>query len=258
MKMLIKEEKDFKFIDEGKGQKLMLLHGLFGALSNYKDVLKYFSDKNNVIIPLLPLYDLPIINATIRGLVKHVNKFINYKGYKDLVLLGNSLGGHVALVYALTYPEDVKALVLTGSSGLYENTFGGSYPKKGNYEYIKEKTAFTFYDPKTASKELVDEVFESVNNRGKAIKIIAMSRSAMKDNLTDQLPNIKMPVQLIWGMQDKITPPEVAEDFHSLLPNSELTFIDKCGHAPMMELPGEFNVLVEKFLVKLQNDETSQ
>jgi 2-hydroxy-6-oxonona-2,4-dienedioate hydrolase len=156
----------------------------------------------------------------------------------------------------LKHPERIKSLILTGSSGLFENGMGDSYPKRGDYEYIKKKTEVTFYDPKTATKELVDEVFEITRNRLKVIKIIALAKSAIRHNLGEELSNIKQPTLLIWGNNDTITPPFVAREFHRLIPNSELHFIDKCGHAPMMEQPQEFNVILDKFLKKLNEPAT--
>ena len=148
----------------------------------------------------------------------------------------------------VSHPEKIKTLTLTGSSGLFENAMGDSYPKRGDYEYIRAKTAETFYDPAVATKELVDEVFEITNSRIKVIKIIALAKSAIRHNLGDELGQIKVPTLLIWGKNDKVTPPFVAEDFHKLIPNSELSFIDQCGHAPMMEVPVAFNQILEKFL----------
>jgi len=197
---------------------------------------------------MLPLYDLDLLHTTVSGLAKHVTKFIEAKDLKDFHLLGNSLGGHIGLVYVLKHQELVKTITLTGSSGLFENGMGETYPKRGDYEYIRKKTELTFYDPKVASKELVDEVYSIVNNRLKALKIIALARSAIKHNLGDELKDIKVPVCLIWGKNDTITPPMVAEEFQSLLPNSELHWIDKCGHAPMMEVPDEFNKVLAAFL----------
>ena len=152
--------------------------------------------------------------------------------------------------------ERIRSLTLTGSSGLFENGMGDTYPKRGDYEYIKKKTEITFYDPATATKELVDEVFEITRNRLKVIKIIALAKSAIRNNLGEELNNIKQPTLLIWGANDTITPPFVAREFNSLLPNSELHFIDKCGHAPMMEVPEEFNTILHKFLKKLAQPAT--
>jgi 2-hydroxy-6-oxonona-2,4-dienedioate hydrolase len=256
MQYEIKHQDKFKFIEVGEGEPLMLLHGLFGALSNFKDLIDYFSRHYKVVVPMLPLFDLDILHTSVGGLAKHVYKFIELRNYNNIHLLGNSLGGHVALVHLLKHPERIKSLTLTGSSGLFENGMGDTYPRRGDYDYIKKKTEVTFYDPKTATKELVDEVFEITRNRLKVIKIIALAKSAIRHNLGEELNNVKQPTLLIWGNNDTITPPFVGREFQRLIPNSELHFIDKCGHAPMMEQPAEFNVILDKFLKKLNQPAT--
>src|SRR5574343_1046387 len=253
MQYEIKQKDKFKYIEEGAGEPLVLLHGLFGALSNFKDLVEHFRQTHRVIVPMLPLFDLDIFHTTVGGLEKHVQKFIETLDLKDIHLLGNSLGGHVALVHILKHPDRIKSLILTGSSGLFENGMGYTYPKRGDKEYIRNKTALTFYDPAMATDELVDEVFEITNNRLKVIKIIALAKSAIRNNLGEELNSIQQPTCLIWGNNDTITPPFVGQEFNKLIPNSELHFIDKCGHAPMMEVPGEFNQILDGFLKKVNS-----
>ncbi len=248
MEFRLREENGFKYLERGEGRVLLLLHGLMGALSNFEQVIEQFSGEFRVIIPIMPVAELPLLKSNVRNLAKFIHKFVLFKELDDMVLLGNSLGGHVALLYTLAHPEKVHSLILTGSSGLYENAFGGTFPRRENYAYIKERVEFTFHDPNTASKELVDEVYDLINDRNKLIRILHMAKSAMRHSLREHLAEIKIPVSLIWGREDRITPPEVAEEFHSLLPNSQLNWISNCGHAPMMEQPGEFNEIVEKFL----------
>jgi pimeloyl-ACP methyl ester carboxylesterase len=252
MNFVLKEEKGFSYIEEGEGQTLLLLHGLMGALSNWTDVIKEFSAHYRVIIPILPIYDMPLLTTGVRSLSKFLHRFIKYKQLSNVVLLGNSLGGHVGLIYVLAHPGYVKALVLSGSSGLYENNLGGTFPRRENMDFVREKVQFTFYDPNIATEELVQEVYAMVNDRHKVIRIVAMAKSAIRHNMKSELRKITMPVSLIWGRDDKITPPEVAIEFNELMPNSELHWIDKCGHAPMMERPDEFNKYVKLFLDKLK------
>jgi pimeloyl-ACP methyl ester carboxylesterase len=247
----LKQEGEFRYIDEGQGPVLLVLHGLFGALSNFKEVLDAFKTNYRVIIPMMPIYDLPVADTHVRSLAAFIHRFVEFKGLNNLNLLGNSLGGHVALVYSLDHPEFVHSLILTGSSGLYENAMGGSFPRREDYDFIKEKVAYTFYDPATATKELVDEVFEIVNNKEKLVRILALAKSAIRHNMAEVLFKFKMPVCLIWGRNDNITPPDVAEEFHQLLSHSSLYWIDQCGHAPMMERPQEFNALLSPWLHKL-------
>ena len=248
MEYLIKAEGEYRYIDEGQGETLLLLHGLFGALSNWAGVINHFKSNYRVIIPLMPIHEMPIKEAGCEGLTEFIEGFIAFKGLDQFSLIGNSLGGHVALIYTLRHPEKIQRLILTGSSGLFENSMGGSYPKRGNYEYIKERVEYTFYDPKTASKALVDEVFEITNSIPKVMRIIAIAKSAQRNNMAKDIVRIKAPTLLIWGLNDTITPPEVGHEFNQLIPGSTLRFIDKCCHAPMMERPVEFNEIVAEWL----------
>lgn len=248
MALTVKDEAGFKYVDEGSGQVLMLLHGLFGALSNWEGVVARFSQRFRVVIPMLPIYEMPIKEAGLEGLQKFVEDFVSLKKLDRMIIMGNSLGGHVALLYTLHNGPKVEKLILTGSSGLFENAMGGSYPRRGSYDYIRERVAYTFYDPQTASKELVDEVFETTKSIPKCMRIVAIAKSAQRNNLANDLGNIKVPTLLVWGLNDTITPPMVAYEFNRLIPNAQLSFIDACCHAPMMEHPELFNEIVEKFL----------
>jgi 2-hydroxy-6-oxonona-2,4-dienedioate hydrolase len=248
MNKIIQEE-EFRYIESGKGQPLIILHGLMGGLSNFKGVMDYFPAKGyQIIIPELPVYSLPILNTSVKSLSEFLYKFIKFRELKEVILLGNSLGGHIGLLFTKNHPELVKGLVLTGSSGLYENNMGDGYPKRGDYSYIKEKSEAVFYDPKIATKEIVDEVFETVNDRNKLVRTLALAKSAIRHNMANELPNMETPTAIIWGKQDSVTPPNVAEEFNNLLPDSNLYWIDKCGHAPMMEHPDKFNTVLQQWL----------
>jgi len=245
----IVEEQEFRYVESGEGQPIIILHGLMGGLSNFQGVMRFFPEKGyRVIIPELPVYTLPVLNTSVKSLSEYLYRFILHKGLKDVILLGNSLGGHVGLLFTKNHPKLVRGLVITGSSGLYENNLGDGYPKRGDYEYIKEKSQAVFYDPKVATKEIVDEVFESVNDRNKLIRTLALAKSAIRHNMAKELPKMKTPTAIIWGAQDTVTPPNVAEEFNALLPDSNLYWIDQCGHAPMMEHPDAFNSIFHSWL----------
>ncbi|TAE36786.1 MAG: alpha/beta hydrolase [Runella slithyformis] len=250
MNFSLKQRDNFKFIDEGQGEVILLLHGLFGALSNWGGVIENFKDRYRVIIPMLPIYDMSPREAGLEALVLFLEKFIESADLKGFTLVGNSLGGHIATLYTLKHPAPVKRLVLTGSSGLFENGMGGSYPKRGSYEYISERVAYTFYDPQIATKELIDEVFATMASITKCMSIVAVAKSAQRNNMSKELHQITIPTLLIWGLNDTITPPTVAHEFNRLIANSELYFVDKCCHAPMMERPERFNEIMEAFLEK--------
>ena len=246
--MEIKEKEGFTYIDEGSGEVIILLHGLFGALSNWEFVVNHFKEKYRVIIPLLPIYTMPVKEAGLEGLNTFLEGFVKVMEIKKMHVMGNSLGGHAALIYVLRHPEQVDKLILTASSGLFENTMGGSFPKRGSYDFVKERVEYTFYDPKTASADLVDEVFNTTKSIPKCMRIVAFAKSAQRNNMAEEIKNIEHKTLLVWGLNDTITPPMVGHEFNRLLPNSELKFIDKCCHAPMMEHPETFNQIVTRFL----------
>ena len=248
MPLNVKEANGFSYVDEGQGQVLMMLHGLFGALSNWEAVVNRFAPHYRVVIPMLPIYTMPIKEAGLEGLRGFVEKFVESMKLDNMIIMGNSLGGHVALLYTLNNGSKVSRLILTGSSGLFENAMGGSYPRRGSYDYIKDRVEYTFYNPQVASTDLVEEVFETTKSIPKCMRIVAIAKSAQRNNLASDLHHIKVPTLLVWGLNDTITPAMVAHDFNRLIKNSELRFIDNCCHAPMMEHPETFNAIVEEFL----------
>ncbi|HAT67597.1 MAG TPA: alpha/beta hydrolase, partial [Flavobacteriaceae bacterium] len=171
-----------------------IMHGLMGGLSNFDGVVDFFPKKGyKVVIPELPIYSMPILKTNVKNIAKYVSGFIDFKGYKEVILLGNSLGGHIGLMVTKLYPEKVKALVITGSSGLYESAMGETYPKRGDYDYIKQKAENVFYDPSIATKEIVDEVYASVNDRNKLIRTLSIAKSAIRHNMAKDLPHMHNP-----------------------------------------------------------------
>lgn len=240
----------FKYLQKGKGTPVVLLHGLFGAMGNFAPLLDLLERDYQLTVPLLPIYELPSREVSILTLAQHVQDFLDHMGWKKVHLVGNSLGGHIGLLLTLEQQERIQTLTLTGSSGLFENALGTSFPRRQNYEFVKRVAGETFYDPNLATKEMVDEIFEIVNTPSKGLNIIVTAKSAMRHNLEHELDRIKVPTLLIWGRQDQITPPFVGEDFHQKIAHSTLHFFDKCGHAPMMEHPVRFAELLTAFLKK--------
>ena len=247
----LKKDGKYTYLEVGEGTPLLVLHGLMGGLSNFDAVTSFFSAKGyKVIVPVLPIYSMTLLRTNVKAFSKYVFDFIKFKKLESTIVLGNSLGGHIGLYLTKLHPEAVKALIITGSSGLYESAMGGGYTKRGDYEVIKKKAQDVFYDPAVATKEIVDEVYETVNDRNKLIKTLAIAKSAIRHNMAKELPKMTTETCIIWGKNDTVTPPDVAEEFNKLLPNSELFWIDKCGHAAMMEHPDEFNQILDAWLTK--------
>ena len=228
---------------------VVLLHGMLGDLSNWHDTARALADDGfRVLAPVLPVYDLPLRRTNLPGLVDHLHRFLAHFDLAEVVLAGNSLGGHLALLYALRHPEAARGLVLAGASGIYEVNIGTSTPRRRDRNFVRERTELTFYDPAHATDELVDEMYGLINDRSSVLRLIRMARSTESEIVTDRLAAIEAPTLLVWGRNDKITPPDVAEEFRERLPDARLHFLDECGHAPMIEHPGSFNKLMLEFL----------
>ena len=246
----LKKEHNYSYIEVGEGTPIIVLHGLMGGLSNFGAVTTFFSENGyKVVIPELPIYSMSLLKTNVKNFAKYLHDFIEFKGYDEVILLGNSLGGHIGLYHTKMFNKKIKALVITGSSGLYESAMGGGYTKRSDYEVIKKKAQDVFYDPAVATKEIVDEVYATVNDRHKLIKTLAIAKSAIRHNMAKDLPKMHTPTCIIWGKNDNVTPPNVAVEFNELLPDSDLFWIDKCGHAAMMEHPDKFNSILHKWLL---------
>ena len=245
---MIKEEGKFKWLEEGEGSPIILLHGLMGGVENFGDMVSHISKKHKVYGLDLRLFEGSLLKVSVKNLSNYLYDFIQHLDIKNATLLGNSMGGHIALIFAKDHPEMVDGMILTGSSGLFENSLGSSFPRRGDKDYIKTKAEEVFYDPKVATDELVDRIFVIANNRISVLKLLGYAKSAIRHNMANDITSLEQPTCLIWGANDKVTPPHVAEEFHKLLPNSELNWIPKCGHAAMWEHPKPFSDIVLKWL----------
>ena len=257
----LQQRDGFSYIDEGPSTEappLLLLHGMLGDLSNWDAVIQALSDAGyRVLVPVLPVYDLPMANTSVGGLATHARSFVEMMDLGPVVLVGNSLGGQVALIYALRHTGSVAAMILSGSSGIYEQRMETDIMRRDSRDFIRERAAITFYDDVHVTDELVEEMYALVNDRARAVRLIKMARSAKNDTVTDRLATLTdLPTLLVWGRDDVITPPDVAEEFLKRLPQATLHFIEECGHAPMIEQPEAFNRLSLQFLAQTVEQST--
>jgi len=218
-----------------------MLHGLLGGPENWKTTIPYLPQTFEPVALRLPFFDNENSLNSVIAVVDYVQNCLNDMGVDRVVLMGNSLGGHIALLLSVQIPERVCGLVLTGSSGLFERSFSKIPGVRPAREWVYGKCCEVFHDICHVTDVLVDSVMEVICDRRKARILVQLAKSAKRDNIADKLKQITCPTLLVWGKQDQVTPSEVAEEFHSKITNSVLVWLDKCGHTPMTEHPVEFS-----------------
>ncbi|MCY4674297.1 MAG: alpha/beta hydrolase [Bacteroidetes bacterium] len=242
----------FKFVDLNNASQrppVLFLHGLLGNPEGWFDAAAALATRKcRAIVPYLPIDHMPRGQANVGGLVNYVREFTDFLDIDSMVLVGNSLGGQIALRYSIDYPEHIAALILSGSSGIYETEIGTKTFRRQDRVFIRAKAEKSFYDPAMVTDELIDRIHELATDRFRALRIVWVARSSVNDLVIDDLGEIKAPTLLIWGAEDQITPPDVAHTFDRMMPSTQLHFIEKCGHAPMMEHPDTFNEIMIDFL----------
>lgn len=224
-----------------KGLPLVMIHGLMGKPENWQYITPFLPKDCHPITLKLPLFDKNLNLNSVEDVLNYVQGYLENLGLKRMVLMGNSLGAHLAALLSLRMPQEVTGIVLISSGGIAVRGFTmipGARPPRA---WIYKKACEVFYKPPPITDEIVDDVMELISDRRRTRLLINLAKSIKRANITEKLKGIQCPTLLVWGRQDKITPPPIAEQFHKQIPNSELVWIDECGHAPMIEHPKEFS-----------------
>ncbi|MBT1703919.1 alpha/beta fold hydrolase [Chryseosolibacter indicus] len=236
------------YIDTGEGQPVILLHGLFGNIAMWRTTINTLKHRYRVVVPRLPLFEVPIHRANVDYLVEVFHEFLLWHNLNNIILVGTDIGGQLALDYAYHYPENVKKVIISGCSGLFENIPPINKADQIDYDSVEDQVKDAFYKRDIVGTTMINKVYNTVNASSKNLHISAFASSSKKSLVSKFLFRVSRPVLMIWGLQDKITPPEVALHFHDLLRYGTIKFIDECGHYPMIEKPESYNEALLEFL----------
>ncbi len=236
----------FETLEHGQGMPLVMLHGMMGAPDNWQGLFAGLPDTCRAVALRFPFFDDGYRFDSVPAVADYAEAYLKAAGFDRFVLCGNSLGGHVALELVGRMPGCVGGLVLSGSSGLFERTFGTVVTRPPR-EWVYQKIREIFYEESHVTDAMVEDVIEVISNRRNVRTLIQIAKSAKRDNVAERLTRIECPALLIWGRQDQITPPDVADEFHRNLPHSELCWLEECGHAAMMEHPEDFAALLGRW-----------
>ncbi len=235
----------------GDGIPVVFLHGLVGLNEHWDQVVERVSDKVRCILFELPLLELPDPHCSIHGATDLTARFLAERIGEPAVLVGNSFGGHVALRIALDHPQLCRGLVLAGSAGLAERPIFVNVRRRFTRAWLRGKVAELFHDEANLRESDVDRAAEALSERHGARAMVKLARSVRRDHLGRELGRINAPTLVLWGREDVITPPEAAHEFHRGIADTRLRWIERCGHAPMIENPSEFASALTEFTDEL-------
>jgi 4,5:9,10-diseco-3-hydroxy-5,9,17-trioxoandrosta-1(10),2-diene-4-oate hydrolase len=254
----------------GKGSPVILIHGLGASAEIWMHNVSAISGEHRVYVPDLVgfgLTDKPEVTYSPAFMASFIDDFMTALSINRACLVGNSLGGGVALQYTLQFPGKVHKLVLVDSAGLgRELPFImrlATIPLVGELMMQPNRMGMAFllkrcvYDPAVIRDDLVDLYYKLDSSPEARKSILSVLRSSatifggradVLDPIIKNLGNIKIPVLIVWGRQDRILPIRHACSAEEKLPNARLHMFDQCGHMPNFERPREFNTLVLNFL----------
>jgi pimeloyl-ACP methyl ester carboxylesterase len=245
------------YLEAGSGPNLILLHGLGGSSQVWGFNIGPLAEKYHVFVPDQIGFgksDKPFVNYRIRTYVDFLDQFCQQLKIERPILVGNSMGGWIAAIYAATYPDRVDKLVLVDAAGYAPpkdfdtRAFFGLNPT--TRAEMKVLSAKVFYNKAFLSDTAIDQAMTARLGAGDGYTIKSITESIIRgeDFLDDVVKTIKQPTLVVWGREDGLLPLSDAERFHKDIPGSMVVVIDQCAHVPNIEKPGEFNAAVIKFL----------
>jgi len=237
----------------GAGEPLVVMNGLLGVNEHWFPCMSHLLGPHvpfdaEILLLQPPLLEMRGSGCSVDGVTQLLVSLLNTLVERPAILIGNSFGGHVALRIALAHPRLVRGLVLVGSSGLFERGFEKDVTHNPSYEYLDRKIREVFYDPSSMLPGMTELALDALSRRTSARAMVRLGKSAKRDHLGEELHMVKCPTLVAWGRQDNVTPPEVAEQFAKLIPNSRLCWTDRCGHAPHIEHPAKLAADIQCFV----------
>jgi len=245
------------YIEAGSGPNVILLHGLGGSSQVWQFNIGPLAEKYHVFVPDQIGFgksDKPLVNYRIRTYVDFLDQFCKQLKIDRPTLIGNSMGGWIAAIYAATYPDRVDKLVLADAAGYAPpkdfdtRAFFGLNPT--TRDEMKLLSAKVFYNKAFLSDAAIDQAMAARLSAGDGYTIKSITESIIRgeDYLDNIVMKIKSPTLIVWGREDGLVPLSEGERFHKDIAGSTMIVFDECAHVPNIEKAGEFNAAVIKFL----------
>lgn len=246
--------------DEGNkdGPAIVLIHGSSSLLQTWEPVVALLGDKYRLIS--LDLYGHGITGPQAKGdysvdaNISAAIKVLDTVGVKKAYWVGNSMGGWLSWRAGLAVPERVSGLVLIDASGaqtdekikpylgarLARSSIGQLLlPEITPKFLVRSSLEENFAQPERLTDELVTRYWELLRFPGNRHATLARGRTPREPEKWDEIGNLKMPVLLLWGEQDKVIPVSHAKAFEAAITGSKLIIYKDAGHLPMEETPDQ-------------------
>ncbi len=239
------------YMETGEGQPIIFCHGLFGSFRNFGQIGQELSSRFRVIVPCMPMYDAPLKKCTVEELAIYLEIFISDLGLKNCIVVGNSMGGGTVLKYAIHNLANVDKIILFASSGLSFIPMKGGYMKLKEISYVRDLLRDIFFDSSVLSEDEIYEVYKVMQNKQMLLRCLRFTSSTKRNFLHQDLKQLDIPTLVIWGNNDKVTPPFIGKEFESHIKNSTLHYLENCGHVPCYEKPTECLEIINEFLSRI-------
>lgn len=246
---------NIRYVDAGQGPVVILLHGLGAVKEVWMGSFPTLSAQHHLYaLDQLGFghSDKPLINYKIGTWVDFLYGFMQSQNIGKATLVGNSLGGWIALDFTVRHPDLVDKLVLVDSAGLAWGPGGPAVDlNPSTLASTRALLESLFYDKKMVTDDFVLQVFTRHlgNNDGYTIErtLAGFAQPQFED---DKLKSIHAPTLVVWGREDALIPVSRGARFRDGIPGAKLVVFDQCGHVPQLEKPAKFNQAVLDFLGK--------
>lgn len=246
------------YFDEGEGEVVIFVHGLGGYKENWTFVLERLKGFRTIAIDL-PGFgesEKPNLDYSIDFFAEHIFKFMDVLSIDSASIVGNSMGGAIAIIFAARHPQRVKKLILVDSAGLKIRPQASVFKAPSELlrpvpEVMELMIKMLFAKPNPVAEEMLEHAVKawwgSEDWYDRASAYMKSSKAVFKFNAEGMLEKIICPTLIIWGEKDLLIPAYVADEFHARIKGSRKIIID-AGHVPMLEEPDKFTKALEEFL----------
>lgn len=249
------------YLEAGSGPNVILLHGLGADSTNWAMNTSVLAKSFHVFVPDQIGFgesDKPLINYRVGTLVDFLDGFYKKVGIGKASVVGNSLGGWVAMAFTLAHPDKVDRLVLVDSGGYSFEKLGTAKPSIETLDGLNPSTiagckavlAMILANKSLATDQAAEHLLAThmKNGDGYTIERFIDSIQRGQDVVDGKLGAIHVPTLVVWGADDALTLPIGGKMLAKEIAGSELVMFDHCGHIPQLECAGPFNAALLKFL----------